>query len=435
MATRASAVPQNLKTELDVCLGKVGAPVGKLVFVRNGPRMFTQFAYFQDWLDNKDTFNVSPDLTATPGYQTRKAATKEDSLFFLALGDTEPDAWGRRVIAREHAKRRKDDPTLGALTELDYLCAVDDFSRMGALRIRNTHGDYLESVPAGQRATPPILELEKMLSASQAVEMGKETAKDLAYLRGKGTSLGGMRPKCSILDEDGLLALGKFPSILDERNVTRAEVLALKLASLAGINAAHAHVAVVQGTPVAIIRRFDRTPEGGRIPYVSGATLLQASRQDDRAYTELLAVMKGVCANYVDDAQELWRRLVFHHLITNVDDHLQNIGYLYMGGNQWQLSPAFDVNPMPDKDRESKTWLSEDTGPVTSMDQLMGQASHFTLNTQQALAIVRQVVEAVEQWRTVGQAADVGMTTHELDEFKLAFEHAGLADAKKLVGL
>lgn len=435
MATRAGAAAQNLKTELDVCLGKAGTLVGKLVFVRNGPRVFTQFAYFQDWLDNKDTFDVSPDLTGTPGYQTRKAATKEDSLFFLALGDTEPDAWGRRVIARAHAKRREDTSTLGALTELDYLCAVDDFSRMGALRLRNAQGAYLESVPAGRRATPPMLELEQMLSSSRAVELGKETAKDLAYLRGKGTSLGGMRPKCSILDEEGFLALGKFPSIKDERNVTRAEVLALKLAGLAGINAAHAHVAVAQGIPVAVIRRFDRAPEDGRIPYVSGATLLQASRQADHAYTEVLAVMKGACADYVDDARELWRRLVFHHLITNVDDHLQNIGFLYMGRNQWQLSPAFDVNPMPDEDRESKTWLSEDTGPITSMAQLIGQASQFALNADQALAIVRQVVEAVVQWRAVGQSAEVGMTTLELDEFKLAFEHSGLADAKSLVGL
>ena len=435
MATRAGAAAQNMKTELDVCLGKVGTSVGKLVFVRNGPRVFTQFAYFQEWLDNKDTFNVSPDLTATPGYQTRKAATQEDSVFFLALGDTEPDAWGRRVIARAHAKRREDTPTLGTLTELDYLCAVDDFSRMGALRLRNTHGAYLESIPAGRRATPPMLELEKMLSASRAVELGQETANDLAYLQGKGTSLGGMRPKCSILDEHGLLALGKFPSIKDERNVTRAEVLALKLASLAGIHAAHAHVVVVQGTPVAVIRRFDRSPEDARIPYMSGATLLQSSRHADHAYTEVLAAMKGACANYVDDARELWRRLVFHHLITNVDDHLQNIGFLYMGGNQWQLSPAFDVNPMPDKDRESKTWLSEDTGPITSMAQLMGQASQFALMAEQALAIVRQVVEAVGQWRAVGQSAEVAMTALELDEFKLAFDHSDLADAEKLVGL
>ena len=434
MATRAGVTAQNMKTELDVCLGKVGTSVGKLVFVRNGPRVFTQFAYFQDWLDNKDTFNISPDLMAAAGYQTRKAATREDSLFLLALGDPEPDAWGRRVVARAHAKRREDDPTLGALTELDYLCAVDDFSRMGALRLRDRHGAYLESVPAGRRATTPLLELEKMISASRAVELGKETAKDLAYLRGKGTSLGGVRPKCSILDQDGLLALGKFPSIKDERSVTRAEVLALKLGSLAGIDAAHAHVAVVQDTPVAVIRRFDRAPENTRIPYISGATLLQANRQADHAYTEVLAVMKGVCANYVDDARELWRRLVFNHLITNVDDHLQNIGFLYMGGNQWQLSPAFDVNPMPDKDRESKTWLSEDTGPITSMAQLMGKASQFALTAEQSLAVVRQVVEAVGQWRAVGRSADVGMTTLELDEFKLAFEHSCLADAKKLVG-
>jgi len=435
MVTRASASAQNMKTELDVCLGKAGTPVGKLVFVRNGPRVFTQFAYFQDWLDHADTFNVSPDLSATPGYQTRKPASQEDSLFFLALADTEPDAWGRRVIARAHAKRREGDPKLGALTELDYLCAVDDFSRMGALRLRRSDGTYLDCVPAGRRATPPMLELEKMLSSSRAVELGQETAQDLAYLRGKGTSLGGMRPKCSILDEDGRLALGKFPSIKDEHNVTRAEVLALKLAALGGINAAKAHVAVVQGTPVAVIRRFDRTPDDARIPYMSGATLLQANRQEDRAYTEVIAVMKAVCANYVVDAQELWRRQVFNHLITNVDDHLQNIGFLYMGGNQWQLAPAFDVNPMPDRDRESKTWLSEDTGPITSMAQLLGQAAQFALTREQALAIVRDLVLAVLQWRVVGQSADVGMTTQELNAFAPAFEHSSLVEAKKLASL
>jgi serine/threonine-protein kinase HipA len=435
MATKAGARAQNLKVELDVCLGKAGATVGKLVFVRNGPRAFTQFAYFPQWLSHGDTFNISPDLAPTPLYQTRKATTKEDSLFFLALADTEPDAWGRRVIARAHAKRREEDSTLGALTELDYLCAVDDFSRMGALRLRDARGSFLESVPAGRRAMPLLLELEKMLSSSRAVELGNETARDLAYLRGKGTSLGGMRPKCSILDEQGFLALGKFPSVKDERNVTRAEVLALKLASLAGIDAARAHVADVQGTPVAVIRRFDRAAEDRRIPYMSGATLLQASRQDEHAYTEVLVQMKGVCANYVADARQLWRRLVFHHLINNVDDHLQNIGFLYMGGNQWQLSPAFDVNPMPDKDRESKTWLSEDTGPITSMAQLMEHALQFSLTPEQALAVVREVVEAVVQWRAVGLSTEVGMTTPELNEFKLAFEHSGLVDAKTLVGL
>jgi len=278
-------------------------------------------------------------------------------------------------------------------------------------------------------------ELEKMLSASRAVELGKETAQDLAYLWGKGTSLGGMRPKCSVLDEEGHLALVKFPSIKDERNVTRAEVLALKLAALAGITVSKAHVATVQGTPVAVIRRFDRTPEDARIPYMSGATLQRASRQDEHAYTQVLDAMKGACANYVSDAQELWRRQLFNHLITNVDDHLQNIGFLYMGDNKWQLSPAFDINPMPDMDRESKTWLSEDTGPITSVQQLMGQAPRFVLSREQALAIVRKQVEAILQWRMVGQSPDVGMSKQELHEFAPAFEHSSFDDARKLVGL
>ena len=79
-------------------------------------------------------------------------------------------------------------------TELDYLCAVDDFSRLGALRLRDSRGAFLQSVQAGRRATPPLLELEKILLSSEAVERGTETAEDLRYLQGKGTSLGGMRP-------------------------------------------------------------------------------------------------------------------------------------------------------------------------------------------------------------------------------------------------
>jgi serine/threonine-protein kinase HipA len=183
----------------------------------------------------------------------RKAPTKDDSCFFLALADTAPDAWGRRVIARAHAKARKDNPLLGELTELDYPCAVGDFSRVGALRLRSADGAFLRTAQDGRRTTPPLLELEKMLNASRAVELSKESAEDLRYLQGKGTSLGGARPKCSVLDDDGMLALGKFPSVKDERSVTRGEVLALKLARQAGIDAAAARIVMVGGQAVALI--------------------------------------------------------------------------------------------------------------------------------------------------------------------------------------
>jgi len=422
MATKPAAKQATTRTQMDVFLGKAEKPLGRLIFVKDGLREFSQFTYGDEWLADAQFFDVSPDLTRLSGYQLRKPPTKNDPCFFLALADTQPDAWGRRVIARAHAKARAKDASLGPLTEADYLACVDDFSRVGALRLRDESGQYLRSVPDGARSTPAFLELEKILLASRAVEVSQETAEDLAYLQGKGTSLGGMRPKCTILDSDGALSLGKFPSVNDERSVTRGEVLALRLAQLAGIDSAHSRVVVVQDQAVAMIRRFDRTPEQNRIPYISGATLLQANRDDEHSYTEIIDVMRSKCANFVEDARQLWRRLVFNHLITNVDDHLQNIGFLYCGNNQWRLAPAFDLNPFPDKDRESKTWLSEDSGPITSTQQLLDQAARFELSQPQAQSILEEVAAAVDRWRDVATSAEVGLQTHELNEFKPAFE-------------
>jgi serine/threonine-protein kinase HipA len=299
---------------------------------------------------------------------------------------------------------------------------VDDFSRVGALRLRGQNGHYLRSVADDERSTPAFMELEKILLASRAVEVSQETAEDLAYLKGKGTSLGGIRPKCTILDSDGALSLGKFPSANDERSVTRGEVLALRLARLARIDTAQARVVMVQDQPVAMIRRFDRTPEQNRIPYISGATLLQANRDNEHSYTEIIDVMRSKCENFIEDARQLWRRLVFNYLITNVDDHLQNIGFLYSGNNQWRLAPAFDLNPFPDKDRESKTWLSEDSGPITSTQQLLAHAARFELSQPQAQSILEEVAAAVNRWKDVATLAAVGLQTHELNDFKPAFE-------------
>jgi serine/threonine-protein kinase HipA len=421
------------QVELEVFLGAAEHAVGKLVYVRNGPREFSQFAYLDAWLKDPRYFDISPDLAKAQGYQVRKAPTPDDSTFFFALADTEPDSWGRRVIARAHAKERKDNPALGALNELDYLGAVDDFSRIGALRLRDAKQRYLRTAAAGRRATPPLLELEKMLAASRAVEMSTETAEDLAYLIGKGTSLGGMRPKCSVLDDDGALALGKFPSVKDERSVTRGEVLALRLAGLAGIAVAPARVVVVHGVPVALVRRFDRTADGSRIPYMSGTALLQASRNDEHAYTEVVDAMRSTCWSFKADTQQLWRRMVFNHLITNVDDHLHNIGFLYVGANLWRLAPAFDLNPFPDKARESKTWLTEDSGPVVSVHDLLAQAARFELDADAAIRVLAQVVAAVGRWRELARSPDIGLAEAELERFAPAFEHPELDAARALV--
>jgi serine/threonine-protein kinase HipA len=144
--------------------------------------------------------------------------------------------------------------------------------------------------------------------------------------------------------------------------------------------------------------------------------------------------MRSRCVDFSASARQLWRRLVFNFLITNVDDHLQNLGFLYVDRNQWRLSPSFDLNPFPDKDRESKTWLSEDTGPISSVAQLLGQAARFQLDPDEATAVLAEVVEAVQQWRDVALTADVGLAQAELEDFAPAFEHAGLEEALALLG-
>jgi serine/threonine-protein kinase HipA len=407
------------RQEASVCAGRAALEVGELALVRDGRREYSVFAYGRSWLGHAERFEISPDLPLGEGYFARRAVG-EDSPFPLALADTEPDTWGKRVIQRAHAKRRQHDRSLGALTRFDLLTAVDDFSRIGALRLRDAKGQFLRS--DAEFRTPQFVELEKIYAATRAVEKGTETEADLRFLQGKGTSLGGLRPKCTVLDTDGALALGKFPSISDTRSIVRGEVLALKLAAHAKLDVAQARVATVDGMPVAIIRRFDRTAEGARIAYLSGGSLLQARRDEDRAYTELADALRRVSAKPSEDVRELWRRLVFNFLINNVDDHLWNVAVLYAGNGQWRLAPAFDVNPFPDRARESKTWLSEDTGPITSLEQLIRGSTYFGLGPIEAEEEANTMGALVAQWREIATSEEVGLTDAELHAFAPAFQ-------------
>jgi serine/threonine-protein kinase HipA len=411
-----------IKQEAAVCIGRDAEEVGNLVFVRDGRREYSAFSYNRHWLTDAQRFEVSPDLPLREGHFTRRAPSNDDSPFSFALADTEPDAWGKRIIQRAHAKRRQHDPLLQPLTRFDILTAVDDFSRIGALRLVDGGGRFMSSESFFR--TPQLIDLEKIYASTRAVEQGVETEADLDYLQGKGTSLGGMRPKCTVLDADGSLSLGKFPSIADTRSIVRGEILALKLARLANIDSVEARVEMIDGTAVAIIRRFDRTTEAARIPYLSGGSLLQARRDEDRAYTEIADALRRVSARPTEDVLELWRRMLFNFLITNVDDHLWNVGVLYDGNGQWRLAPAFDVNPFPDRVRESKTWLSQDTGPITSIEQLINGCLYFGLQHAQGEAEAAAMATLLAGWREVATSKEVGLTEAELKEFEPAFEHA-----------
>jgi serine/threonine-protein kinase HipA len=241
-----------------VAIGAKALPVGELTFVRDGRREYSGFSYAPEWLRSRERLEISPWLPLRDGFVTRRAPSDLDSPFPFALADTAPDAWGQRVIKRAHTKRRAEHPTLAPLTAFDHLSSVDDFSRLGALRLVGADGEFLRS--GAQYRTPQLVDLGKIAAATRKVEEGVESASDLEYLLGKATSLGGLRPKCTVLEEDGALAIGKFPSVKDERSIVRGEVLALRLVAHAGAQAAIARVVTINGTDIALIRRFDRAP-------------------------------------------------------------------------------------------------------------------------------------------------------------------------------
>lgn len=231
---------------LDVLIGE--ALVGHLRYTQDGRREHASFEYTDAWLTSANGFAFDPTLPLVVGPQyPPHTRNPETSRFHGAIADTEPDGWARRVIQRDHAKRRQlskvdghDIPPM--VTSLDFLLAVDDHARVGALRFRDETGRCQRATVPGQRTTPPLLELPDLWRATRAVEQQTETLADLEYLRGRGTSLGGMRPKCSIRDEEWGLCLGKFPSVTDERAVTKGEVLALHLAHQAGIDVANSRL-------------------------------------------------------------------------------------------------------------------------------------------------------------------------------------------------
>ncbi|MDD2762758.1 MAG: type II toxin-antitoxin system HipA family toxin [Opitutaceae bacterium] len=421
---------------LQVYLGNEARLIGTLRYDQAGAREHAAFSCDNDWLAAPDRFALEPNLPLVAGAQYHRKIS-DGSVFHAAIADTEPDGWGRRVILRDHAKRRQSvrragkDAGAARLNAVDFLLAVDDGSRVGALRFRDEQGVFQRAAEPGRRTAPPLLELRQLLAASRAVEMETETAADLAYLRGRGTSLGGLRPKCTVVDDDGLLAVGKFPSVQDERAVSKGEILAMTLARRAGIHVADARLVDSDGVPVALIRRFDRTLDGRRLMYVSAATLLgvEAGDATDHSYAEIVDALRLHGAAVQADIEELWRRMAYSILITNVDDHLHNHGFLHAEHGLWRLSPAFDLNPFPDRDRELKTWISDDTGPEATIDALMSVIAYFRIPLKRAKAILQEVENAVAGWRDV--AKSLGMTDRDLEDFADAFEHSERTAAAK----
>jgi serine/threonine-protein kinase HipA len=302
---------------------------------------------------------------------------------------------------------------------------VNDETRQGALRFT----DEPESAFLAHTGTPvpPLITLPKLLSATDALLEDSETAEELKLLLAPGSSLGGARPKASIRDKRGQLAIAKFPKKDDEYAAVEWEFVALGLAKQAGLNVPDFRMETITKRAVIIVRRFDRQGDR-RIPFLSAMSMIGAGDNEPHSYLELMDALRQFGAAPDQDGVELWRRIVFSILISNTDDHLRNHGFLYEGQKGWRLSPVFDVNPVPveQKERVLTTSIDEENG-TASLDLALSVAGQFGLRDKDARLIAGQVGAAVATWRKVAGAA--GISRSEVDRMASAFEHDDLAAA------
>jgi serine/threonine-protein kinase HipA len=376
------------------------------------------------WLRNPARFSLQPALAVGPG----AFHTAPDPALFGALGDSVPDRWGRALMRRKSQRQAEHESgPFGTLREIDYLLQVDDQARQGALRFADQAGGPFLSHHETPRI-PPLVDLPRLLQATDRVLDDRETDDDLRLLLAPGSSLGGARPKASVRLGDHRLAIAKFPRHDDEINVVLWESVALVLARKSGIAVPPARVERVAARPVLLVTRFDRDGPR-RVPFLSAMSMLGATDLESRTYMEFVDALRQHGAEPRQDMEALWRRIVFNVLISNTDDHLRNHAFLYDGPRGWRLSPAYDLNPVPVdiRPRVLATRITEDDN-TASLELALSAAGYFEVRDRRATEIVAEVASAVSRWRR--EASSQGLAKGEIDRMASAFEHRDMSAAR-----
>lgn len=383
------------------------------------------FEYAPEWLADPDRFSIEPALPLSRG----GFVAPTGQAIFGSIGDSAPDTWGRRLMQRaERRLANREDRPVRTLIESDYLLGVTDETRLGALRFRRT-GEQVFQAPT-RAGVPALIELARLLQVTERIFRDEETDEDLQLIFAPGTSLGGARPKASVIDQGGRLSIAKFPKEIDDYSIETWEEIAFRLAERAGIVTPAHELLQVAGKAVLLSRRFDRSGTS-RVPFLSAMAMTGSTDGQRGSYPEIVDTLTRYGARAKADAQALYRRVAFNVLISNVDDHLRNHGFLWLGKAGWSLSPAYDLNPVPTdlKARVLTTNIDLDEG-TCSIDLLEEASEYFGLSLAAARGIIKEVATATATWRQT--ASEVGARSSEIARMASAFEHDDLERALTL---
>jgi serine/threonine-protein kinase HipA len=369
------------------------------------------FSYDNAWLQSSYAQKIDPDLNLYSGEQH-----SEDSNNFRVFLDSCPDRWGRLLMKRREAiVARREDRRPNVLNEVDYLLGVHDLYRQGALRFKRAmNGAFLDDDE--KLAAPPVSSLRDLEYAAQKVEDNGDVddpdyLKWLTMLMAPGSSLGGARPKASVVDENNQLWIAKFPSRRDDYDMAAWEFVAYRLALDAGIQMAECRTDKFNSHHHTFLtKRFDRSPES-RLHFTSAMTQLGCyDGEYDASYLELAQFLTDHGTNAKEDLAQLWRRIVFNIAVSNTDDHLRNHGFIYSNGG-WLLSPAYDINPVTPANGLHLNITDDDNS--LNYDLATDVIEFFQLSTSQAQRIKDEVLISVTRWETVASSANISRSEQQ----------------------
>lgn len=395
------------------------------VDVVRGQEIFS-FSYDDDWIRKGLAQELDPDLQFYAGVQYLEDGKSNFGVFT----DSCPDRWGRVLMQRREAIfARRENRTPRKLYESDYLLGVYDENRMGALRFKlDPDGDFLNNKV--EFATPPWARLRELEQASLKIEedsneTSEEYIKWLNILISPGSSLGGARPKASIVDEKGSLWIAKFPSKHDDTNVGGWEMVAYQIALEAGVTMSESKAQKFNSdNHTFLTKRFDREQKQ-RIHFASAMTCLgkvdggNSTKGDFNpavSYLDLAEFIVRSGSNVDEDLEELWRRIVLSICISNVDDHLRNHGFI-LEETGWKLSPAYDLNPNADGDGLKLNISEHDNSQ--SLELALSVREYFRISEPRAKEIVEQVKKSVLKWKEL--ASKIGISRRKQDLMARAF--------------
>lgn len=378
------------------------------------------FEYDKEWLSkNKLQFNLDPELLSFPG---RQFPTGKN--IFGIFADASPDRWGRVLMnKKERLLAERENRKPAKLHDSDYLLGVYDETRMGGIRFKlEVDGPYLSDDK--ETAAPPWASLRSLEEASRNFEKDENgvTDKWLNQLIRPGSSLGGARPKATVMDPKGQLWIAKFPSKNDDSDTGAWEKVVHDLAGMCGLNVPEAKVEKFSKLgSTFLIKRFDRDGEK-RIHFASAMTLLGkmdgASAADGTSYLDIAGFIKAYGANPKADLIELWKRILFNMAVTNTDDHLRNHAFVFTTKG-WILSPLYDVNPVPYGDELSLLVNDEDNR--ISIDLAVQTALHFGISEKDAWNYVNDILATIrDNWEKL--AKEYGLSRGQIEDMRPAFD-------------